>query len=109
LVALKPFQEGWLSDQTCELVPLRLYETLEQRAKELENKRMYSAAREQLQTLCGALGLILTRFGATNGADVPRSCVLNFIDHVLTFANIEHPDPIDHSDRLAALVFQLKD
>ena len=103
--ALKPFREGWLDTETCDLIPPDLDACLEQRERELEAMPALPAERRERGVLCERLGIILKRFAEANNVRLERSWALGFIACALDSAGIPHPDPSEHSQRLAALVF----
>jgi hypothetical protein len=105
LGALEPFRKGWLSEQTVDLIPTSLWEELERRATELEHQQFYSVEREQLKPLCEGLGVILGHYVRSNEIAPQGSWMLDFVDRVLTLADIKHPDRIVHPERLEALIF----
>jgi hypothetical protein len=102
--ALKPFDAGWLSEKTCDLVPDDLSEKLARRDKELAKMPVRPAAAYGWVTLCGLLGAVLKEVGLEcDGRDRPAA--LKFVVRVLELAPIKHPDLRDNPRRLAALVF----
>jgi hypothetical protein len=102
--ALKPFDAGWLSQDTCDLVPDDLSEKLARRDKELAKMPVRPAAAYGWATLCELLGAVLKKVGLECDRR-DRPAALRFVARVLELAPIKHPDLRDNPRRLAALVF----
>ena len=100
--ALKPFIAGWLSRETCDLVPDDLPEKLARQDKELAKMPARPAAVNRRNALLGGLGLVLEAVGLA-GDHRDRAAALKFVARVLELAEIKHP--ADKPSRLAALVF----
>jgi hypothetical protein len=103
--ALKPFERGWVDDETASLVPADLIAKLSARYQEIANLNLPSAKRRALETLCQGIAVFVRRYATENGEAISEKNMLRYVDAALNFANIKHPNIAKHRDRLAALVF----
>jgi len=106
--ALKPFTLGWLSEETCELIPAALMGDLKRQQKKLEAEPHHYTAREELKVLCATLGLIISSVTQACGdalGSKEKHAVVQFVDAALDHAGIAHPNFATNPRRLTALVF----
>jgi hypothetical protein len=103
--ALKPFVRGWVDSETAYIVPADLDAKLAARDQEIAELRMASARQRVLAMLCQRIEVWVRQFASANGETVSKQDMLRYVDVALSFANIDHPNPVKHRARLATLVF----
>lgn len=123
VVALKPFANGAVDAETMdaigealglapdearhtEAVMLRLAtikRALLAREKAVRGLRVRDEAHRDLQLLCGRIGMTLRSLCKANGAPMAEARQAKFLDRLLTFADIPHPNASDNLKRLIAV------
>jgi hypothetical protein len=103
--ALRPFVCGWVDDETADIIDWRnLDAKLAARDREIAQLRLPPAKRRILAMLCQSIEVCVRQFVCANGATVGEQDMLRYVDTVLKFARIKHPNIAKHRDRLAKLV-----
>jgi hypothetical protein len=105
---LRPYAGGWLTEETCNLIPLTLIDELENRERQLAREKRRYTNHEQVRLLCMKLGGDISQVSEAFGVPLDREekrALVQFIDAALEHAAIAHPDFATNPRRLTELVF----
>jgi hypothetical protein len=102
--ALKPFVEGWVDDETAEIIPDDLDKRLDVRERELAGMRLPPAKQRYLAALCQSIGVVLKCYAQAEVA-FPERDAIRYVATALDYAGIENSYSTENPSRFAALVF----
>ena len=103
--ALKPFFSGWVDTETGGIIPRDLDANLAAREQEIAKLRIPPAKQRALAMLCEHIEILVRHWACANDEKLDEQEMLRYVDAVLNFAGIAHPNITKHRKRLAALVF----
>jgi hypothetical protein len=101
--ALKPFEAGWVDDETTKLIPDGLDDALAAREQKLKSVKVSSAGNRILSFTCEKIGGLLQKIvGETH---MRKRAIRQFVATALDCAGIKYPDQDSHPERLDKLIF----
>ena len=103
--ALKPFERGWVDDETADVVPAGLHAKLVAREQEIVRMRLPPLRQRALALLCQRIAVHVRQYASVNGEIISDQDLIGFVDAALNCAHINHPSLSKHRDRLASLIF----
>jgi hypothetical protein len=104
--ALKPFVQGWVDDETADLIPDTLDDALAAREQELKSVKVPSAEKRILSYTCEKIGDLIKTIEDKSDTKMSRRDLRKFVATALDCACIKYPDPDSHPERLDKLIFE---
>jgi hypothetical protein len=106
--ALKPFVQGWVDDETADLIPDGLDDALAAREQQLKSEKVPSAETRILSFTCETIGDLFKAIEDASDTKMSRRDVRKFVATALDCAGIKYPDPDSHPERLDKLIFEVR-
>ncbi len=125
MVALRPFASGAVDLETMDVIATalglptddhtahpaavttclaKLKHALAVQERAVRGRRVRDEAHRDLMVLCGYIGFCLQNLYETNSASMKDTMQARFLDRLLTFAGIPHPNAFDNPKRLITLL-----